>query len=525
MALSDQEISSALSSGFAALQAGDVKTAEICCQRVLAARPQLAQGHFLVGLIALETGKRRIAAAAFNTVATLEPKNAAAHAHLAKIFAELGLTVQADDALARAEAERIDNAVIANVIGAVNASIGEHEKAANWYQRALTLEPGNSAYEINLANMQNFLGQSAAAEATVRGVLKHQPGNPQAHWILSGVVKATDDGHAREMVRYAEAAQGAHAKAFLYFGAGKAFEDIADWKTAFDCFSKGAKARRTTIEFDEYEEEKVFSALENLLTREWLNADRSETETDSPIFIIGQPRTGTTLVERIITSHSKVASAGELQQFYLSIRRLSRAQTPNRVSAALIDAASAIKPTSLGEAYARATAPHAARAPRFVDKMPVNYLYAPLIARALPNARIVHITRGAMDSCFSSYKQLFADAYPHSYDLEEMARHHVRYRRLMERWRDVLGDRMLDVSYEETVRDVEGAARRIIEYLGLDWEAACAAFHEQKGAVATASAAQVREPAHTRSIGRWRCYEKELEPAARIIAAAGFDLD
>lgn len=158
--------------------------------------------------------------------------------------------------------------------------------------------------------------------------------------------------------------------------------------------------------------------------------------------------------------------------------------------------------------------------PRFVDKMPVNYLYVPLIAAALPNAKIIHVTRDPMDSCFSSFKQLFADAYYHSYELEEMARHHVRYRKLMERWQQLLGDRVLTVSYEKTVQETELSAQIIMGYLGLEWQDLILNFFEQEASVTTASAAQVREKAHTRSVGLWQRYATQLEPVRKILAKA-----
>ena len=163
--------------------------------------------------------------------------------------------------------------------------------------------------------------------------------------------------------------------------------------------------------------------------------------------------------------------------------------------------------------------------PRFVDKLPPNYLYVPLILKALPNAKIIHLTRNPMDACFSSFKQLFADAYPHSYDQVEMARHHARYYHLMALWRERFPGRFFDISYEETARELEPNARALIEYLELPWEDACLHFHKQDAAVTTASAVQVREPAHTRSIGRWRRYETQLEPMRKALQEQGVPTD
>ncbi len=163
--------------------------------------------------------------------------------------------------------------------------------------------------------------------------------------------------------------------------------------------------------------------------------------------------------------------------------------------------------------------------PHFVDKLPQNYLFIPLILKALPNAKIVHLTRDPMDACFASFKQLFADAYLHSYEQEEMARHHARYQQLMAVWRERFAGRFFDISYENTASNIEPNARALIDYLGLPWEDACLNFHQQDRAVSTASAVQVREPAHTRSVGRWRKYEKQLAPMRAALKKQGVAVD
>ena len=176
-------------------------------------------------------------------------------------------------------------------------------------------------------------------------------------------------------------------------------------------------------------------------------------------------------------------------------------------------------PNKVGSMYLQTSSRMRGDTPRFVDKLPQNYLMIPLILKALPNARIVHLVRDPMDACFASFKQLFADAYLHSYEQHEMARHHARYRRLMDIWRERFPNRIFDISYEDTARDIEPNARALLEYLDLPFEPACLDFHKQGGAVSTASAVQVREPAHTRSIGRWRRYEAQLQPMLSALEA------
>ena len=162
---------------------------------------------------------------------------------------------------------------------------------------------------------------------------------------------------------------------------------------------------------------------------------------------------------------------------------------------------------------------------KFVDKLPSNYLNIPLILKALPNAKIVHLIRDPMDACFSSYKQLFSDAYLHSYDQEEMARHHIRYLKLMQVWRERFPGRFFDISYEETARNLEPNARALIDYLELPWQDECLNFHQQETAVTTASSVQVREPAHTRSIGRWKKYEQQLQPMVKTLLEHGVSIN
>ena len=178
----------------------------------------------------------------------------------------------------------------------------------------------------------------------------------------------------------------------------------------------------------------------------------------------------------------------------------------------------------LGQTYIKTTNKLRDGSPRFVDKLPSNFLYVPLILKALPNAKVIHLRRNPMDACFSSFKQLFADAYLHSYDQREMARHHARYYRLMALWRERFGGRFCEVAYEDVASNLEPNARALIEYLELPWEDACLEFHKQKAAVTTASAVQVREPAHTKSIGRWKRYEQQLQPMRNELEAQGIPI-
>lgn len=519
------QLQTLLRQGFQALNRGQVQKASDCCRQVLGIQPDLVEGHFLVGLVALEMRDRRTALSAFGSVTKLQPGHAAGWAQLAKLFIGDGQLNRADAALEKVAEADTNDALVCDLVGTIYTRMGEHGSARTWCEKAIRNKPEHPPYLLNYANNLVYHGETDAAEAVLRDIIAIDENNPQAHWVLASTRKATDRRHVEQMrTLLASHRQHPRLEAFYHYAIGKELEDLQEWNEAFDAFQRGANVRRKTVEYDEAAEIEMFELLEERFTADWVDDGSAGHDADAPIFVLGQPRTGTTLIERIISSHSQVHSSGELQQFGMAVRRLSKHTDPRRFSKQLFESALELDCARVGAVYMESTRRVQGDTPRFVDKLPQNYFYIPMILKALPNASIVHLTRDPMDACFASYKQLFADAYLHSYDLEEMARHHCRYRRLMAAWRERFPGRFLDISYEETVSDLEPNARRLIDFLGLPWEDACLRFHEQKHAVSTASAVQVREPAHTRSIGRWRKYEDRLQPMRKVLEQNGLEI-
>ncbi|WP_105101891.1 tetratricopeptide repeat-containing sulfotransferase family protein [Microbulbifer pacificus] len=502
-----------LSDGLKALSRGDIDFASKCCRAVLTQQPDLVQGHFLVGLVALEAQQPKVAFSAFQSVVKLQKDHPAAWAHIAKLFMRDGHFHAAGNALEAAESCAGGDAAVNDLIGNVYSMMGYYTEARRCFEGALRAEPDHPAYLQNYANNLVYHGEAEKAERVFLKIIAQHNDSPQAHWALAGARKAQDDAHITAMRQLLEQKNmPPRAQAFYHYAIGKELEDLQQWDAAFSAFSAGARARRATVAFDEQAEQATFDFLQEHYTPKWFASLADGNPDASPIFVLGQPRTGTTLVERIITAHSQVHSAGELQQFGLAVRRLTNYTDPKRFSAALFDGALTVDAEKLGGLYLQSVEKVRGDTPRFVDKLPQNYMMIPLILKALPNAKIVHLTRNPMDACFAGFKQLFADAYLHSYDQREMARHHGRYRKLMDTWRARFPGRFLDIAYEDTARDVESSARKLMAFLELSWEDACLEFHNQKTAVSTASAAQVREPAHTRSIGRWEHYAMQLKP-------------
>jgi hypothetical protein len=244
-----------------------------------------------------------------------------------------------------------------------------------------------------------------------------------------------------------------------------------------------------------------------------------------PIFIIGMPRTGTTLVERLLGSHSQVCAAGELNEFALELVRLAR-QLPGPTPTSRLDfvaATAGLDFRALGEGYVRRTRAMRDDRPFFIDKLPFNFLYAGLIHLALPRAKIISLRRHPLDTCYAVYKQLFKDAYPFSYDLDELGRYYIAYDELMRHWHSVMPGVIHTVAYEALVADLEGETRRLLDHCGLAWEEACLHFHRNSRASTTASAVQVRQPIYDTSIGKWRHYARQLEPLRASLERAGIE--
>lgn len=503
-----------LKRGFDALVKGDFKDASGCAQLVIKYMPKLVEAHFLVGLIAQQSRDWTTARKAFATTIEYDNKHAAAWAQLARVNVMVGRYNQAEDALNKAVEYGSKDPLVIDVIGVVYTLMGHQNKAREWFDKACK-KMDNPMFRFNRAKTLVFLGKFKEARDDLENVIKKSPLNTEAHWMLSKLEKANDQLHIDELLELEKKFKpNAPHLMYLYYGLGKEYEDLGEWNKAFQAYENGAKIKRSNVQFNEQEEIDRFKAYEETFTSEWLGNVGEGCDAASPIFIIGQPRTGTTLIERIIVARDDVHSAGELQQFGHAIQRSGE---DAKISRRTIETIADADFKNLGETYMDTTRSLRGDTPYFVDKLPVNYQYAPLIAAALPNAKIVHVRRNPMDACFASYKQLFAEAYYHSYDQAEMARHHLRYLKLMDHYRAVLGDRMIEVTYEDVVANMEDEARNLVEKLGLEWQDASLEFHKQKTAVTTASAAQVREKVHNRSVGKWKYFEEQLMEMKNIL--------
>ncbi|MDH5345583.1 MAG: sulfotransferase, partial [Gammaproteobacteria bacterium] len=298
-------------------------------------------------------------------------------------------------------------------------------------------------------------------------------------------------------------------------------EAARDYDRAFHYFSRCNAVRRKQEYYDPVETEFLYDRIIDVFDSELLAKKTAEPDADAtPIFIVGLPRSGSTLLEQILASHSRVEGTHELSDLPRVVRSLPGLGNSRRLyPEALKDAEPGVF-AGIGRSYIERTKKYRAGLPFFIDKNPNNFVHVGLLHLALPNAVIINATRHPLDSCVGSFKQLFAKGQAWSYDLSDIGEYYLQYERLMAYWRDALPGRVLDVRYEDVVADLDGQVRRILEHCGLPFESACLEFHETERAIKTASSEQVRQPIYQSAVGRWRHYETQLETLIEILEPA-----
>ena len=376
-------------------------------------------------------------------------------------------------------------------------------------------------YLTGLAEM--YAGELGSAGSEFDHCLQADPDFAPAHRMRARLRRQTVADNHVDVLRRSIARQpaGAVDAPPLYYALFKELDDLDRRDEAWQALETGMRLRRGQVDFDAAAEARLFERLQRNNAAGTMDVPEVEEAGPAPIFIVGMPRSGTTLLERILGAHPQVADAGELRDFNMQLRWICDRAGGPQLDLDLAQRAEAIDMAELGRRYLSHTRWHARGKPFYTDKLPANFVHAGHIARALPQARILHMVREPMDTCFSNLKELFANAYPHSYDQMEMAGHFLRYRQLMAHWHRQYPGRILDVHYDALVAEPRRVARRVLDFCGLGWDPSVVAIEARAGAVATASSVQMREPIHPRFIGQWRRYEDRLQPLRQALATGG----
>lgn len=405
-------------------------------------------------------------------------------------------------------------------IGEAYTQFGASREAYRCYRRAAALTPNDPRALYNHATAALAVGRLGEAEDALDNALARDPDDYDGWYNRATLRRQTP---ARNHVAAIEAMlarplRHPGGETALCYALAKELEDLGDDAGALAALKRGASRRRAMMAYRVADDVATMQAIAAAFDAGYVAPAAADPAPGGPVFVLGLPRSGTTLVDRILSSHDQVASLGEINDMALA---MTRGAGPAAGKADLVRRAAAADPAMIGADYLARTRAYGPDAPFLIDKTPLNFLYIGLIARALPTARIVHLNRHPMDSCFGMYKTLFRMGYPFSYDFADLAAYYAAYDRLMAHWRRILPGRLIEMRYEDIVDNQERETRRLIAACGLDWQDACLDFHNNAAPVSTASAVQVRRPIYREALGRWRRLGAGLDPLRQALIAAG----
>lgn len=505
------------------LAEGQVAPAQAVLESVLARDPNQPQAHLVLGGIAWKQDKVRESTARALAASQCELRLPDLVCDVIAALVQVGETALASRLFDHPllASERLPVSMLMRLSGQAQLN-GEHVRSLGYLERARRAGAGGAEFQSYLGVQLSFNGRLEEAERELESCVRLDPTQGRAQLILSRLRKQLDDRNHLDIIGQAlrKVAQGSESHASLEFAQYKELEDLGRHAEAWQSLITANRIMRGLLPHDAAAEAARFARLVDESSRWSDKGDRSAcSDGPQPIFIVGMPRSGTTLLSRVVGNHSNVADAGELADFGRQLRWAVNHCTPAYPDSVALDRLATIDFAELGQRYLQQTQWRAGDKPFYIDKLPANWALAGLIARALPHAPILCMARDPMDVCFSNFRAMFGDSYPYSYELDSLGRHYRNHRKVLEHWQAAFPERILELPYQDLVENAEGTARRIFDFCGLAFEPGCADVTRNRGAVATLSMVQVREPIHARFSGQWRPYEEWLEPLRAALAA------
>ncbi|HEX7989598.1 MAG TPA: sulfotransferase [Stenotrophomonas sp.] len=511
-----------------ALNHGQWDAAGRLSQELLLLAPGHAGVQFVAGVAALGRHQLALAITHLREAVRLNPARPDYMAQLARAFTSAGSLGEAVEVASRALQLPAVDPLAFDTLGVVLTRCNEHKLAAQAFAHAVRLLPRRAGYRYNLATSLMFVGDISGAEHEYEACVDLDPRQWRAHLALSQLRKQEE--HENHLPRLSEllAQHDADPEAGLYLNlaVAKELEDLGRYQASLEHLAAGKKRVAAQRRYDVQVDAELFSTLASAF-----DGSRQETPghaSAEPIFVLGMPRSGTTLADRIISSHPLVHSAGELMNFPMAVRRLSGAGGRTLLDRDVVTRSSRMDWERLGQMYIDSTRPGTGALPHFVDKLPHNFQYVGHILHALPNAKVILMRRNAMDTCLGNFRQLFAmesSFYDYSFDLLDVGRYYIQFDKLMSHWIHVFPERILTVNYEDLVADQERVTRGLLAHCDLPWAEECMRFHENSAPTATASVVQVREPLHGRFVRRWDKYGQALDPLRLLLEGAGIAVE
>lgn len=504
--------------------AGNASLAIQCIEAAIACDNSIALYHRNIGEMYRRAGQLEKSAKAGRSAVKLAPDDIDAHYNLGLAYTDSKDYVKAVQSYTRAVRLDSDHGLSWNNLGSALEQQGDKMAAKNAYARAVAINHGHAEAQNNLGAIQLEQGELDAARSSFETAIAAKPDFVEAHYNLSALKSYTpDDPHLAtlESIYAQRESLSEHARIRYDFALGKALDDIGDYDRSFAAYDEGNRLHHALVPLDEARADAVLNSILEVFNTDFFASRTAWSgvaeQSRHPIFIVGMPRSGTTLLEQILCSHASVYGAGELPDLHDVVTETCGAPAIGSFADRVMHLNEA-KIRQLGEEYLTRVWRLSPESRYITDKMPANFFYLGLIHLALPGAKIIHAMRDPMDSCFSCFTKLFSDTMEFAYDQGTLGRYYVRYMTLMDHWRHVLPQgTVLDMRYEDMVADTETQARRVIEFVGLPWDANCLKFHENRRLVKTASVAQVRKPIYKTAVARWKHYAPYLRPLLEIV--------
>ena len=512
-----------------ALEKNDVKTAIKACKGLNSQFPDLFEGWWLAGKIHLRLKNPQAGLISSARALEIKPNQPTILLQRLDFLSMLNRDNEISEILSILAVHDSGDATLHENIAMILSAQEMHKEAIKHYLLAIKQKPRDSQLHYNLSAAYRFLGKLDKCEEHLDTCLSINYLDADAQSMRSSLrSQSPTDNHIEELIKaYKDSNISRTAKAGICYALSKELDDLDDIELSFKYLKEGSDIRRSSMMYDINTDEEIMSSIKttfNSLPNPISVSKRSEI---NPIFIVGLPRSGTTLLERIMDSHSSIKSRGELDTFGTQMAtQISSEHGQKGLSAKqMVSLSTTINLNILKENYLVKSAPKNFDGQYFIDKFPLNFLYIGLIHRALPNAKIINLSRHPMASCLAMYQQQFRDIYPFSYNLEDLGRYYSAYYRLINHWKSILPGTIHTVSYENLVQDTEAETRRVLEFCGLSWEPQCLKFYENKAPSTTASATQIRQPIYSRSLSRWRKYTDHLEELTQTLTQAGINVN